>query len=267
MGRVWLAHDQVLCRNVALKQIGPPPGFPSDQLQRWHGLTYREARALAQIDHPNVVKIYDLIDSRPWPWLVMQYVPSESLREAIRRERTLDVRYVAQVGLSVVDALTAIHRVGVLHRDVTPRNVLIGCDGRVILTDFGLALWDGGDDPGDPVIMGTAPYVAPERIADGESTPAGDLWSLGATLYTALEGRPPFARPSVIETLWAAVTQSPNALSRAGALGPLLRGCCNVNRGFGLPPSRLAPCLRVSRRRPQAPGSVGWRVRRSQRVA
>ena len=78
MGRVWLAHDQVLCRNVALKQIGPPPGFPSDQLPRWHGLTYREARALAQIDHPNVVKIYDLVDSRPWPWVVLQYVPSKS---------------------------------------------------------------------------------------------------------------------------------------------------------------------------------------------
>lgn len=224
MGRVWLAHDQVLYRKVAIKEIGPPAGFPSDQLERLPELIYREARAVAQIDHANVVKIYDIVTSGPWPWLVMQHVPSRSLRETIRAQGPLDVRYVARVGLSVLDALMATHRAGVLHRDVTPRNVLIGHDGRVMLTDFGLALWDCGDDRGESVVMGTAHYVAPERITDGGSTPAGDLWSLGATLYTAVEGRPPYARPSVTETLAAAVTEAPDALSRAGALAPLLRG-------------------------------------------
>jgi serine/threonine protein kinase len=227
MGRVWLAHDQVLCRSVAMKEIAPPQGLPGDQPQRLLELTYREARAVAQVDHPNVVKIYDIIDSGPWPWLVMQYVPSRSLRDAIRAEGPLAVAYVARIGLSVLDALLATHRAGVLHRDVTPRNVLIGHDGRVMLTDFGLALWHHGDEPselGQSVVMGTAHYVAPERIVAGESTPAGDLWSLGATLYTAVEGRPPYARPSVIETLSAAVTQAPDVPSRAAELAPLLRG-------------------------------------------
>jgi serine/threonine protein kinase len=224
MSRVWLAYDEVLYRNVAIKEIEPPAGFPVDQEAWLHELAYREARAAAQVDHPNIVKIYDLVDSGPWPWLVLQYLPSRSLREAIRIEGPLSVAQVARIGLSVLDALAAAHRVGVLHRDVTPRNVLLGHDGRVMLTDFGLALWHCGDEAGEHVVMGTAHYIAPERIAVGESTPAGDLWSLGATLYTAVENRPPYARPSVNETLSAAVTQPPDPPSRAGALATLLLG-------------------------------------------
>jgi serine/threonine protein kinase len=224
MSRVWLAHDEVLYRDVAVKQIRPPAGFPSEQEAWLREMAYREARAAAQVDHPNIVKIYDILDSGPWPWLVMQYVPSRSLREAIRVEGPLSVADVAGIGLSILDALTAAHRAGVLHRDVTPRNVLLGHDGRVMLTDFGLALWPCGDEPGEHMVMGTAQYIAPERIAVGESTPAGDLWSLGATLYTAVEDRPPYARPSVNEALSAAVTQPPDPPSRAGALATLLLG-------------------------------------------
>jgi eukaryotic-like serine/threonine-protein kinase len=150
--------------------------------------------------------------------------PDSLLAGRYRADGPLEVGHTALVGVSVVDALVATHQAGVVHRDVTPRNVLIGRDGRVMLTDFGLALWHHGDEPGEPVAMGTAQYVAPERITGGESTPAGDMWSLGATLYTAVEGRPPYARPSVTEALSAAVTQAPDALSRAGALAPLLCG-------------------------------------------
>jgi serine/threonine protein kinase len=219
---VWLARDEVLCRWVAVKEIAPPRGLTGQQLDRLGEQAFREARAAAQVDHPHVVKVYDIIHSGQWPLIVMQYVPSRSLLGVIRMDGPLATQYVARLGMCLVDALSAIHRAGVLHRDVTPQNVLLARDGRVMLTDFGLALWLDGHQPDEPMPVGTALYVAPERVVKGECTAAGDFWSLGATLYTAVEGRAPYARPSTAETLSALVSLPPDPPSCSGPLTTVL---------------------------------------------
>lgn len=227
MGRVWLARDELLHRDVAIKEILPPKGMPEGQLDALRRLCVREARAAAQLAHNHVIRIYDVVHWRQWPWIVMEYVPSRSLQEIVKTDGPLAPAQVAGVGLALVDALSAAHRVGVLHRDVTPQNVLIGQAGRIVLTDFGVAFWDNDGELTDSDLMGTAHYVAPERVMSGSSTPAGDFWSLGATLYAAVEGRSPYSRPSVTATLSALVSSPPDPPVRAGALTTVLNGLLN----------------------------------------
>lgn len=227
MGRVWLARDELLHRQVAIKEIVPPRGMTDAQLEALRQLSMREARAAAQLAHNHVVRIYDIVQWRQWPWIVMEYVPSRSLLEILRADGPLPAVEVVNVGLALVDALSAAHGAGVLHRDVTPQNVLIGHNGRIVLADFGVAFWDRDGDLTDTELMGTAHYVAPERVISGASTPAGDFWSLGATLYAAVEGRSPYSRPSVQATLSALVTSPPDPPTRAGALAGVLNGLLN----------------------------------------
>jgi serine/threonine protein kinase len=224
MGRIWLAHDRTLCRPVALKEVVAPSDLGEEQQEELGELAFREAQAAAQVDHPGVVRIYDIIQIGLWPWIVMQYFPSRSLKNLVAAQGPLDPAYAAGIGLTLVDALAAAHRAGVLHRDVTPHNVLVGRDGRVMLTDFGLALWCGSGEDGGSEIRGTARYVAPERVISGVSTAEGDLWSLGATLYFAVEGRSPYARPTVTESLSALVSSPPDRPQRAGPLARVLNG-------------------------------------------
>jgi serine/threonine protein kinase len=224
MGRVWLARDELLHREVAVKEIVPPKGMPEAQLDALRQLSLREARAAAQLSHIHVTRIYDIVQWRQWPWIVMEYVPSRSLLEILRSDGPLPTSEVVNMGLALVDALSAAHRVGVLHRDVTPQNVLIGHGGRVVLTDFGVALWERDGELTDSELMGTAHYVAPERVVSGASTEAGDFWSLGATLYAAVEGKSPYSRPSVMATLSALVSSPPDPPQRAGALTTVLNG-------------------------------------------
>src|SRR5690348_6975748 len=143
MGCVWLAYDRALRRDVALKETTAPPGTNAGDLTALREVALREARAGARISHPNVIRILDVVDAGRRPWIVMEHVPSWSLRELLARNGPLPPAYVAAVGIAVLDALAAVHRAGVLHRDVTPGNVLIGHDGRVVLADFGIALRDG----------------------------------------------------------------------------------------------------------------------------
>jgi eukaryotic-like serine/threonine-protein kinase len=226
MGRVWLAHDDVLDRDVAVKEVTLPLGLDDAEREELLQRTMREARTAARLTHPNVVRVYDVVRTGEQPWIVMEYVRSRSLLQVIREDGPLAVPRVAEIGLALLAALGASHRAGVLHRDVKPSNVLMADDGKIVLTDFGLATFDEGDNaasrPG--LIFGSPHYVAPERARYGVSTPKSDLWSLGATLYSAVEGRSPYARSTTLATLTALATEPPDPTRRAGALRPVLDG-------------------------------------------
>jgi serine/threonine protein kinase len=226
MGRVWLADDEVLHREVAIKQIVLPFGLADDEREEVRLRTLREARAAARLNHPNIVRIYDVIYGGSQPWIVMEYVPARSLSQLVSERGPLPVDQVARIGLAVLSALAAANRVGVLHRDVKPSNVLVADGGRVVLTDFGSAILDAtdGEITRTGLILGSPQYLAPERTQKGISTPESDLWSLGATLYTAAEGHSPFDRRTVAGTLVAVATERPDPIHRAAALKPVLAG-------------------------------------------
>ncbi|MFF3867486.1 protein kinase [Micromonospora sp. NPDC001898] len=225
MGRVWLARDETLRRDVAIKELVPPPGLTDDERREMRERSMREARAIARLDQSNVVRIFDVLHADGEPWIVMEFVPSRSLHAVLAENGPLTPTQVARIGLAVLAALRAAHRAGLLHRDVKPANVLLADDGRVVLTDFGLAT--APDDPSmtrTGIVLGSPSYLPPERLTDGMPGPAADLWSLGATLYAAVEGRPPYARSSAIATLTAIATDPPTPPQRAGALTPALEG-------------------------------------------
>ncbi|MEU8419263.1 serine/threonine-protein kinase [Micromonospora sp. NPDC048835] len=226
MGRVWRAHDEMLHREVAVKEIVPPSWLTDHERDEVRSRTMREARAAARLNHPAVVRLYDVVAVDGSPWIVMEYVPSRTLQDVVDAEGPLDPTRAARIGLAVLDALQAAHTAGVLHRDIKPQNVLVAYDGRVLLTDFGLATFDGGDGamtrPG--MVLGSPQYVAPERAAEGASTVAADLWSLGATLHAAVEGQSPYARSTAMATLSALAAGPPDPAPHAGALAPVLAG-------------------------------------------
>ena len=225
MGRVWLARDEVLHRDVAIKEVIPPAGLTEAEREEMRQRTLREARAAARLNHPSVVRVYDVVRTDVHPWIVMEYVPARSLHEIVAEDGVLPWARVAQIGLQVLGALRAAHRAGVLHRDVKPSNVLLTDDGRVVLTDFGLATMPGEATVTRPgMVLGSPAYISPERAREGIAGPESDLWSLGATLYAAVEGNSPYQRSSAIATLTALVTEEPPPARHAGALRPLLNG-------------------------------------------
>ncbi|MGW3783709.1 serine/threonine-protein kinase [Micromonospora chokoriensis] len=226
MGRVWLARDEMLHRDVAVKEIVPPSWLAESEREELRLRTLREARTAARLNHPNVVRIYDVVHDRESPWIVMEYVPSRSVQQIISAEGPLSPQRTARIGLAVLAALRAAHAAGVLHRDVKPHNVLVADDGRVVLTDFGLATFDGGEGAmtGPGTVLGSPQFVAPERAREGVSDQRTDLWSLGATLYATVEGQSPYARSSAMATLSALATEPPDPMRRAGALRPVLVG-------------------------------------------
>ncbi|HEV7897378.1 MAG TPA: serine/threonine-protein kinase [Planosporangium sp.] len=225
MGRVWLARDEVLHRDVAIKEVIPPEGLTAQERDEMRRRTLREARAAARLNHPSVVRVYDVVRTDVHPWIVMEYVASRSLHQVISEDGTLPPARVAQIGLQVLGALRAAHNAGVLHRDVKPSNVLLTDDGRVVLTDFGLATMAGEATVTRPgMVLGSPAYIAPERARQGITGPESDLWSLGATLYAAVEGSSPYHRSSAIETLTALVTEEPPPARNAGPLRSVLNG-------------------------------------------
>ncbi|MFJ9678283.1 protein kinase [Streptomyces sp. NPDC101194] len=223
MGKVWRAHDEVLHRTVAVKEL--TAGLYVAEADRivLHARTQKEARAAARITHPGVVTVHDVIEYDNRPWIVMQYVDGPSLADEAKESGEIEPREAARIGLHVLGALRAAHGAGVLHRDVKPGNVLLARDGQVLLTDFGIAAIEGDSTitrTGE--LVGSIDYLAPERVRGGDPGPASDLWSLGATLYTAVEGRSPFRRTSPISTMQAVVTEEPPPPRKAGPLAPVI---------------------------------------------
>lgn len=223
MGKVWRAHDEVLHRTVAVKELTAGLYVAEADRLVLHARTQKEARAAARITHPGVVTVHDVIEYDNRPWIVMQYVDGPSLADSAKESGEVAPREAARIGLHVLSALRAAHSAGVLHRDVKPGNVLLARDGQVLLTDFGIAAIEGDSTitrTGE--LVGSIDYLAPERVRGGDPGPASDLWSLGATLYTAVEGTSPFRRTSPISTMQAVVTEEPPAPANAGPLGAVI---------------------------------------------
>ncbi|SDI06593.1 serine/threonine-protein kinase [Nonomuraea jiangxiensis] len=224
MGVVWRAYDELLDRTVAIKEVRYT-GVGEAQRAELNRRTIREARAAGRLDHPSVVVIHDVVEEDGRPWIVMQLVRSRSLAQVVREQGPLRVGQVAVIGGRVLDALRAAHATGVLHRDVKPENVLLADDGRVVLTDFGIASMEaeaGLTATGG--LVGTPAYMPPERLNGEPAGPESDLWSLGATLYAAVEGEAPFRRDSWAATVAAVLRDVPRPPARAGALEPVIMG-------------------------------------------
>jgi serine/threonine protein kinase len=225
MGTVWSATDQVLQRRVALKELTFSVHVTEEERSILRERTLREARAAARLHHPNVTAVYDVVEEDGRPWLVMEHVPAPSLQDILEERGPLPAPFVARVGLDVLSALEAAHAEGIVHRDVKPANVLVCPDGKARLTDFGIATTTGDSSlTTQGALIGSPSYMAPERASGGQPAPSVDFWSLGATLYTAVEGRLAFDRGDPVATLMAVATEPPAAMERAGPLGPVLSG-------------------------------------------
>jgi eukaryotic-like serine/threonine-protein kinase len=229
MGRVWLAEDELLHRPVALKQAilsdPPPDGLPSEPDR-----LLMEACAAASVNHKGAVRIYDVITEDSRNWIVMEPLSGRTLAELITAQGHLSITRVTHIGLRLLDVLMAAHRVGILHCDVKPANVHLCDDGRVVLTDFGIAC-SMLDEPSDRMQMlaGSPLYTAPERLRGGKPEPASDMFSLGATLFTALAGKSPFSGSSLFEITVAVVDGEPAPCMHAGPLRPVIEGLLAKN--------------------------------------
>jgi serine/threonine protein kinase len=224
MGVVWEATDKVLERRVALKEITFSVDLSDAEREVLRERTMREARAAARLDHPCVTTVFDVVEQDGKPWVVMERVASRSLQEIVEEEGPLPPAAVARIGLDVLAALQAAHAAGIVHRDVKPANVLVNAEGRACLTDFGIATSTGDSTlTGAGAFIGSPSYVAPERAQGLPPGPSVDLWSLGATLYTAVEGRLAFDRDEPMATLMAVVSEHPAPMTEAGPLEPTIR--------------------------------------------
>ncbi|MFF1625289.1 serine/threonine-protein kinase [Streptomyces sp. NPDC058272] len=223
MGRVWRAHDEVLHRAVAVKELTAALYVAEGDLARLLARTHAEARAAARINHSAVVTVHDVLEHDNRPWIVMELVEGNSLADEVKERGRVEPAEAARIGVWVLRALRAAHTAGVLHRDVKPGNVLLSADRRVLLTDFGIAQVEGDTTitrTGE--IVGSVDYLAPERVRGHDPGPASDLWALGATLYTAVEGRSPFRRTSPLSTMQAVVDEEPTPSRYAGPLEPVI---------------------------------------------
>ncbi|ATL26611.1 serine/threonine-protein kinase [Streptomyces formicae] len=225
MGTVWRARDEVLGREVAVKEVRAPAGLPAGEVERLYARLEREAWAAARIPHRNVVTVYDVANEGGRPWIVMEIVRGLSLSDGLDAEGPMPPERAAYIGAEVLAALRAAHGAGVLHRDVKPGNVLIANDGRVVLTDFGIATVEGSSAltmTGE--VVGSPEFLAPERALGQRPGPASDLWSLGVLLYAAVEGSSPFRQDTPLSTLRAVVDEELPPARNAGPLAPVIQG-------------------------------------------
>lgn len=222
MGRVWRGRDEMLDREVAVKEILLPEGVPDEERAQLVQRTLREARAAARLRHPSIITVHDVVQDGGVPWIVMEFVHGPSLSAALRAEGRLDWRRVAAIGADLADALAHAHALSVVHRDLKPDNVLLA-ERNPVITDFGIArILDVNTQLTRPgAAMGTPHYMSPEQLEGQAIEAPSDLWSLGATLYTAIEGRHPFDGPTLTAVCAAILTRPPDPPAHAGPLSDL----------------------------------------------
>ncbi|GAA1269239.1 hypothetical protein GCM10009677_22250 [Sphaerisporangium rubeum] len=243
MGTVWRAHDGLLGREVAVKEVRLPLVLDEELRAELCARTEREGRATAMVAHPSVITVFDVVTEDDRPWIVMELLHAQSLDELVRQQGPLPPRRVAEIGHQVLGALRAVHAKGILHRDVKPSNVLVTED-RAVLTDFGLAALEGDTSITQAgIVLGSAGYIAPERVLGDRASPAADLWSLGATLYTAVEGRGLHGRRTAAAALAALTSGEPIPMELAGPLAPVLRGLLQIDPAARLDDSRASLML------------------------
>ncbi len=220
MGAVWLGRDEVLGRPVAVKRVGDAPGTTAPDLER----AEREARIAARLNHPNVVAVFDLVTEDDVRWLVMEYVAGATLAELISRRGPLPLDDAAAVLEQVAEALGAAHAAGIVHRDVKPSNILVGDDGSVKISDFGIARAETDASLTQTgLVTGSPAYLAPEVASGEQATSASDVWSLGATAYHAVTGRPPYdVGENLMGALYRIVHEPAPSPDHAGWLAPLI---------------------------------------------
>ncbi|MFI1257170.1 serine/threonine-protein kinase [Streptomyces netropsis] len=226
MGTVWRANDELLAREVAVKELHVDDELSAAEAQVHRDRTLREARTVAQIKHPNVIVLHDIVEQDGRPWIVMELVDGRALSDRLAAEGPVPVREAARIGVAMLGALRAAHARGVLHRDIKPANVLLEAGtGRVVLTDFGIAQVSGATTITETgAFVGSPEYTAPERMSGGRTGPESDLWSLGVLLCTALSGASPFHRDSLGGILHAVVYDEIRPPADAGPLLPVVRG-------------------------------------------
>ena len=246
MGTVWRARDEVLHREVAVKEVRAPAGLPRSDVERLYARLEREAWAAARVADRNVVTVYDVATEDGRPWIVMELVRGLSLADALDADGPMTPQRAAHIGAEVLAALRAAHDAGVLHRDVKPANVLLANDGRVVLTDFGIATVEGTSAltmTGE--VIGSPEFLAPERALGRTPGPESDLWSLGVLLYAAVEGNSPFRQDTPLSTLRAVVDEELPAPRRAGPLAPVIEGLLRKDPALRLSAAQAERDLRV----------------------
>ena len=267
MGTVWRAWDEILDREVAVKELRISDGLPPDERAKAYQRTHREARTAARLSHPGLVTVFDVAEEDGRPWIIMELVAARSLDQIIAHDGPLPPHRAAHAGRQLLAALATAHAAGVLHRDVKPSNVLLADGGRAVLTDFGIATFQG-----DPkltqtgMVMGSPGFTAPERIQGNPATPASDLWSLGATLYAAVEGHGPFDQAGgAITTMSAIINSDPPPAPPAAGLGAVIDALLRRNpadRPDAAAAARMlgamGPALGTAGQR--APGTAGQRA-------
>ncbi|MER6354432.1 serine/threonine-protein kinase [Streptomyces sp. NPDC001634] len=246
MGTVWRARDEVLHREVAVKEVRAPAGLPSNEVERMYTRLEREAWAAARVANRNVVTVYDVAHEDGRPWIVMELIRGIALSDLLDAEGPISPQRAAHIGAEVLTALRAAHSAGVLHRDVKPGNVLLANDGRVVLTDFGIATVEGSSAltmTGE--VIGSPEFLAPERALGRTPGPESDLWSLGVLLYAAVEGNSPFRQNTPLNTLRAVVDEELPAPRRAGPLAPVIEGLLRKDPAERIPAGQAEQELRI----------------------
>ena len=245
MGVVWRARDELLNRDVAVKEVIWPPDLQEAERETVRRRAVREAQMAARLHHQNVVGVYDIFEDDGRPVIVMELLPFGSLRDTLCDGGPLPSARVARIGLGVLAGLRAAHEVGVIHRDVKPANIMLGPEDRVVLTDFGVAkATDSEALTTAGILIGSPSYLAPERARGEPAGAPADLWGLGASLYTAVEGRPPFERPGALASLTAVVVDDPDPYRHAGPLEPVISGLLRKDPGARLSAAEAEQMLR-----------------------